>query len=152
MRRSSAPPPTNGWRRWPSYATDRRSRGDGDDRIADVLEILTSTGKYVWASYDQIGALELQPIEHPRDRIWRPAELDLTDGPTGVVYLPMIYPPAAGAPMTDSHRLGRETDWVEAGGLSCGVGLKCLLIGDELVALGEIETLSVDEPTGPTAG
>ena len=122
---------------------------DGDDRLADVLEIMTSTGKYVWISYDQVSALELRPVEHPRDRIWRPAELDVVDGPTGVVYLPMIYP--ATATTSDAQRLGRETDWIDHGGLDCGVGQKCLLIGEELVALSDIGALSVDLPAGPSA-
>ena len=114
---------------------------DGDDRTADVLEVLTSTGKYVWVSFDQVASLVLRPIEQPRDRVWRPAELDVVDGPTGVVYLPMIYP-AAGSPLTDAQRLGKETDWTEAHGLGCGVGQRCWLIGDDLVVASEVEEIA----------
>ena len=115
---------------------------DADDRCADVLEVLTSTGKYVWVSLAQVSALALRPVERERDRVWRPAELDVVGGPSGVVYLPMIYPAPPGATLTDAQRLGRETDWTEAGGLACGAGQRCWLLGDDLVAAaeaGEIE-------------
>lgn len=126
---------------------------DGDDRTADVLEVLTSTGKYVWVSLDQVTSLELQPVEHPRDRVWRAAELEVADGPTGVVYLPMIYPAAPGAPpLSDAQRLGKETDWAEAGGLACGVGQRCWLIGDDLVAASEVATLAAAAASGSAAG
>ena len=120
---------------------------DGDDRTADVLEVLTSTGRYVWVSLDQIVSLSLRPVEQPRDLVWRAAELEVADGPTGVVYLPMIYPEAEGAPpLTDAQRLGRETDWVESGGLTCGVGQRCWLVGDDLLALSELGEIEVAQP------
>ncbi len=119
---------------------------DLDDRLGDVLELLTSTGKYVWVSFDQVASLELRPPEHPRDRLWRAAELDLVDGTSGVVYLPMIYP-APAAEMTDALRLGKETDWVERGGLNCGLGQKCWLVGDEMAVVGTLGALAAVDTT-----
>ena len=119
---------------------------DLDDRTADVLELLTSTGKYVWAPWSAVVSLELRPIERPRDLVWRAAELELRDGPTGVVYLPMIYQAAAGS-LTDPQRLGRETEWDEQGGLTCGLGQRCLLVGEDLVPFSSIGGLSVAAPT-----
>ena len=127
---------------------------DGDDRTADVLEVLTSTGRYVWVSLDQISSLELRPVEQPRDLVWRAAELEVADGPTGVVYLPMIYPEVpGGAPLTDAQRLGRTTDWVEeAGGLTCGVGQRCWLMGDDLVAASEVGAFGVAQTSAQATG
>lgn len=115
---------------------------DLDDRTAEVLEVLTPTGKYVWAPWSQVTSLQLKPVERTRDRIWRPAELDLKDGPSGVVYLPMIYPARPEA-MTDPLRLGRETAWVEEGGLTCGLGQRCLLVGEEMVVFSSLGELTL---------
>ena len=114
---------------------------DLDDRVADVLEVLTSTGKYVWAPWTQVISLEVRPAERLRDLVWRPAELELRDGPSGVVHIPMTYAAPPGEP-TDAQRLGRETDWTERGGLTCGLGQRCLLLGDEVVPFAEVVALS----------
>jgi type VI secretion system protein ImpE len=113
---------------------------DGDDRTADILEVLTSTGKYVWVSFAQVGSLKLAEPERPRDLVWRQAELEVRGGPSGVVYLPTIYPAAI---MSDAQRLGRETDWIEEGDQTVGVGLRTFLVGDDAVALGEFTELAV---------
>ncbi len=118
---------------------------DLDDRTADVLELLTPTGKYVWAPWSQVVSLQLRPLERPRERVWRPAELELRDGPSGVVYLPMIYPAPADA-MTDPLRLGRETEWTDRAGLTCGLGQRCLLVGEEMLALSSITELTLTAP------
>lgn len=113
---------------------------DGDDRTAGVLEVLTTTGKYVWVSLAQIVALTVDKPERPRDLVWRKAELEVRGGPTGVVYLPAIY--HAGE-MTDAQRLGRETDWIDQDREVWGRGLRTFLVGDEAVVLGEFESLAV---------
>lgn len=121
---------------------------DADDRTADVLEVLTSTGKYVWVPFGQIASLRLSPPERLRDLVWRPAELEVRGGPTGVVYLPAIYhhpvQGGGGEALTDAHRLGRATDWIEDGDRAIGVGLRTFLVGDDALALGEFDELAVD--------
>lgn len=114
---------------------------DGDDRTADVLEVLTSTGKYVWVPFGQIASLRLSAPERLRDVIWRPAELEVRGGPTGVVYLPAIYHPAAGGAPSHMHRLGRATDWIEDGDRVTGIGLRTFLVGEDALALGEFTEL-----------
>ncbi len=114
---------------------------DLDDATADVLEVLTSTGKYFWIPWSQVRALHLRAPEHLRDLIWRPADLDVIDGPDGVVYIPTTYV-GQEARKTGATRLGRETDWVEDGGLTRGVGLRCLLLGDEVVSLSDFSDLT----------
>jgi type VI secretion system protein ImpE len=116
---------------------------DLDDRVADVLEVLTSTGKYYWIPWTQISALKIDPPQRLRDLIWRKAELDVKEGPSGVVYIPATYLAAAGE-ATDTQRLARETDWVEQQGLTRGLGQRCFLVGDEIMSLSEIETLVIE--------
>ncbi|UAJ11311.1 type VI secretion system accessory protein TagJ [Glacieibacterium megasporae] len=119
--------PFSGWR-------------DGDDRTAGVLEVLTSTGNYVWVPFEHVRGLRWLAVERLRDTIWRPAELEVADGPTGVVYLPVIY--HAGSEQTPQQKLGRETDWLD-GAIVCGLGLRTWLIGDEAVSPGDFAQLTV---------
>ena len=113
---------------------------DADDRTAEVLEVLTSTGKYVWVSLAQVAVLTVHPPERARDLVWRQAELEVRGGPNGVVYLPATYPASE---MSDAQRLGRETDWIERDGGVSGIGLRTFLVGDDAVALGEFAELKV---------
>lgn len=113
---------------------------DGDDRTAGILEVLTSTGNYVWVPFEHVRSLRWLPFERLRDTVWRPAELEVADGPNGVVYLPVIY--HAGAEQTPDQRLGRATDWIE-GAFVSGVGLRTWLIGDEAVSPGDFAQLTV---------
>jgi type VI secretion system protein ImpE len=103
---------------------------DLDDLLAPVLEVLTSTGKYFWVSWDNIELLEFKKPERPRDLLWRPAHIIVRGGPDGAVYVPAIYEqtPALG---DDQLRLGRSTDWRElTHGLVRGLGQRTLLVGE----------------------
>lgn len=116
---------------------------DLDDRFAGVLEVLTSTGKYFWIPWGAIQSLTLAPPQRWRDIVWRQAELDVSDGPSGVVYIPAIYPCAPGE-AGEALQTGRETDWKEDHGLVRGLGLKTLLIGDDCLSLNDFTTLMTD--------
>jgi len=114
---------------------------DLDDRTADILEVLTSTGKYFWIPLRQVRALDLHEPSHVRELIWRPATLDVAGGPEGLVYIPSTYPPA-GQPLDDDHRLGRKTDWFELNGLTVGAGLRSWLVGDDVLSMTEFKSLA----------
>ncbi|HEX8446844.1 MAG TPA: type VI secretion system accessory protein TagJ [Sphingomonas sp.] len=114
---------------------------DLDDRTAGVLEVLTSTGNYIWVPYAQIAALRIAKPGRLRDLIWRQAELDVVGGPSGVVYLPALYY-AAPDEQTDAHRLGRATDWIETGDDARGIGLRTFLVGDDACSLDEITEIA----------
>ncbi len=69
------------------------------------------------------------------------AELEVADGPTGIVYLPATYHAATA---TDAQRLARDTDWVEhPDGSVTGVGARLWLIGDDLRTLDGFAELQV---------
>ena len=114
---------------------------DGDDRTAGVLEVMTSTGTYLWVPLSHIRCLRLEAVQRLRDVIWRPAELDIVDGPSGIVYLPAIYH-AAPAEQTPQQMLGRETDWRERV-TTRGLGLRTWLIGDDALSPGDFTELTV---------
>ncbi len=113
---------------------------DGDDRTAEVLEVMTATGTYAWVPFAAIRALRWRPVERLRDTVWRPADLDVADGPSGVVYLPVIYHAGADE-QSPAHRLGRATDWHD-GPPTRGIGLRTWLIGDEAISPGDFTELA----------
>ena len=92
--------------------------------------------------------IEFHPMKRPRDLYWRRASMQVADGPDGDVYLPMIYPPATRASaadaLTDALRLGRATDWSQAGegGPTRGLGAVTLLVGEETLTWAEMDKVS----------
>jgi type VI secretion system protein ImpE len=108
--------------------------------------VLTTTGKYYWVPLDRVVSLAFQPPADARDLLWRPAEIVVHDGPTGTVFLPVVYP-SSDSSADESLRLGRATDWrMEAEGLVLGVGQRMFLFGNaaggderNMLDLGEIE-------------
>jgi len=116
---------------------------DLDDRLAGVLEVLTGNGRYLWVPLSQVASLCPARPERLRDLVWRPAEIEVTGGPSGTVYIPALYPFAPGEGDA-SHRLGRATDWIEgADGSLRGIGQRGWLAGDDILTLDGFEELSV---------
>lgn len=114
---------------------------DGDDLLAGVLEVLTTTGKYFWIQTERVEAIELHPPRRPRDLAWRRASMVVRDGPDGDVYLPATYGWDGEAP-DDTLRLGRTTDWRtvlepadDRPGLVQGVGQRTFLAGEQSLGI-----------------
>lgn len=103
---------------------------DLDDLSSTTVEVLTSTGKYFWIAPERIETIVFEPIESPRDLLWRPAQMSVAGGPDGIVYLPAIYA-ATGLPEDEALRLGRATDWQGAEGEPIlGIGQRTFLFGE----------------------
>jgi type VI secretion system protein ImpE len=119
---------------------------DADDLLASCFEVITTTGKYFWIPPERVLLLEFHPAKRPRDLFWRRATMQVADGPDGDVYLPVIYPPMtkmAADAMTDPLRLGRATDWQQAGdgGPTMGLGAVTVLVGEEALTWLEIDKI-----------
>ena len=94
------------------------------------MEAITIDGRYLWLPVTSLKLLAFRPPERARDLIWRRAQMELTDGKRGEVFVPALYPMPPGT--VPSLRLGRETDWhAEPGSPVRGIGRKCLLLGEE---------------------
>ncbi|MCH9672306.1 MAG: tetratricopeptide repeat protein [Gammaproteobacteria bacterium] len=120
---------------------------DLDDLNAPFLEVLTSTGKYFWVPLDTIVSIEFEAPSRPRDLLWRQAQLSVSAGPDGAVYIPTVYPCADDAP--DAVRLGRVTEWTGGDGSPVrGVGQRAFLVGDEARPIMELESLHFNEAQG----
>ena len=116
---------------------------DLDDRVAGVLEVITSTGKYYWVPWQNIESLEMDPPSVPLDLIYRRTQIEVSGGPSGEVYVPTRYVAAADETLSDALLLGRATEWLgEEGQLVQGRGLRTLLIGDEDMTIMQIQNLS----------
>lgn len=114
---------------------------DLDDFLAPVLEVLTPTGKYFWVPLNQLRHIEFRAAERPLDILWRPATLDVVNGPSGDAYVPAIYFSGSDT-VSDALRIGRETNWLEpVEGVFRGVGQRCFLAGEDDMAIMDIESL-----------
>jgi type VI secretion system protein ImpE len=119
---------------------------DADDLLASCFEVITTTGKYFWIPPERVLLLEFHAAKRPRDLFWRRATMQVADGPDGEVYLPTLYPPttSTAAAMTDALRLGRATDWHQAGdgGPTLGLGAVTVLVGEEALTWLEMDKVS----------
>jgi type VI secretion system protein ImpE len=123
---------------------------DLDDVIAPVLEVYTANGKYYWIAWEQVASMQLEPVRHPRDVLWRPARVTIRNGPEGEVFLPALYH-ASDRSADDAVRLGRSTTWeaVDDGSVR-GLGQKMLLAGDTEYPFLEITNLATDSVANAT--
>jgi type VI secretion system protein ImpE len=120
---------------------------DGDDFLAGTFEVLTTTGKYFWVPIERVSLIEFHPPRRPRDLYWRRASMQVADGPDGDVYLPAIYAmTGSDAAPTELQRLGRQTDWAQAGEAAPvrGIGAKTFLLGEDSVTMMEMTTLTFE--------
>lgn len=120
---------------------------DLDDVTADVLEVHTTTGRYLWIGWDQIISLELHPPERLHELIWRQATLIATppvdaSQPQAAVYVPAIYVQTYLQESDDQRLLGRGTDWIEDSGPTRGVGQKMLLVGEQGLPVMQLERIT----------
>jgi type VI secretion system protein ImpE len=121
---------------------------DADDLLAGSLEVLTTTGKYFWIPTERLASMIFHPPKRPRDLLWRRASVSVDRGPDGDVYVPAVY--AGDDTLTETQRLGRETDWQQAGdGPVRGIGQRVFLLGEEDVAIMDLGTLTFAPAGGP---
>jgi type VI secretion system protein ImpE len=123
---------------------------DLDDRLAGVLEVITTTGKYYWVPWRSVKVLEFHPAERPVDLIWRKASIEVENGPEGDVFIPVRYPNPSSENWDEQLRLGRATTWLgDEGEAVVGIGQRMLLIGEEAKAILDVSkiTISTSEPS-----
>jgi type VI secretion system protein ImpE len=111
---------------------------DADDLLAPILEVMVLRD-YVWVPWSQITELEVTAPTHPRDLLWTPARIVLTDGEQRRCYLPALYP-GTHAAGDDNLKLGRLTDWLvpDGDGPVRGVGQHLLVMGESDIGLLEV--------------
>ncbi len=121
---------------------------DLDDRVAGVIEVITSSGKYYWVPMNTIESMEMQKPSVPFDLLWRRTQIDVKGGPQGEVFIPTRYVPPIDE-TDDAINLGRATDWSEPEApIIAGRGQRCFAVDDDEVTILEISSLEFDIAAG----
>jgi type VI secretion system protein ImpE len=116
---------------------------DADPRIGQRLEVYAA-GSYLWLPLAHITSIRMEAPKRVRDLIWIPAILKT--GPKvgglnlGEVMIPALTP-FAFRHADNTVRLGRQTVWEEADGVTAPVGQKLLLADGEEFPILEVRTL-----------
>lgn len=115
---------------------------DADDLLAPILEVMVLRD-YVWVPWSDVRELEVTAPAHPRDLLFAPARLVLSDGQERRCYLPVLYS-GSHAAADDNLKLGRVTDWSvpDGEGPVRGVGQHLLVAGDADVGLLEVRNFA----------
>lgn len=117
---------------------------DIDDLTSSFLEAFTTNGKYYWLPFERVIRVVLHPAESPIDILWRRAQIQVQDGPTGVVYLPQLYDAASGSD-DELLRVGLAADWLGGEGKPVrGLGHRMLYVDSQAKALNDINSLEFD--------
>lgn len=127
----------------------RGELAEPDDLTAFGLEVFSARKGYAWVAWKNIASIEFHPYEKPMDLMYRRAVIkrkgDTEETPPLQAYVPAIY---ANTSRDDvAACMGRTTDWLanDETGLVSGSGQKCLLVGDQLIPLLQIGTLTALE-------
>jgi type VI secretion system protein ImpE len=115
---------------------------DADDVLAPYLEVFAN-GLYGWIPFDQIQKLAFEAPRYFRDLLWRPVTVTLTTEESSAMLVPVRYA-GSESRSDDQLRLGRATDWEDAGGVVSGLGQRVFVTGDESCALLELVEISFD--------
>lgn len=117
---------------------------DIDDVLAGVLEVISASGTYYWVPLENVDSIAFEAPRRPRELLWRRAMVEVRGGPDGEVFLPALYPGSADS-SDDNIRLGRSTDWSEDENRPVtGLGQRCYLVGEELIPVLELETVTFE--------
>ena len=118
---------------------------DLDDFFGGVLEVLTTTGRYMWVPIEHVFEANFVTSKRPIDSAWREVELSLRNGPSGMVYIPSLYLDENEIISNDALSIGLETDWLENEfGITRGRGLKTFLLGDKCFTIHELTEIRVE--------
>lgn len=113
---------------------------DVDDRFAPLLEVYLND-LYCWWPWEMIRKLTILPSQHPLDLAIRTADVELRDGTSIKVMIPVVYP---GSFDSDEFALGQEHDSIVAfDPLVVSIGAKELLIGEEEVIFAECQQIEI---------
>lgn len=105
---------------------------DCDDSLCGFLEALGTDGRFYLWRWSEMEAIDFHPPTSPVELVWRRADVELTSGQQGEVFIPLVYEGSK----TDREHLGRVTDWYEhSPSLVTGTGLKQFLVGEEAIGL-----------------
>ncbi|MGC2236688.1 MAG: type VI secretion system accessory protein TagJ [Pyrinomonadaceae bacterium] len=86
---------------------------DYNDSTSCILEAIVKDS-YVWIPFEQIVKIKLGEMKSLRDLFWIQAEVETDNGTNGEMFIPALYANSWKSD-DDMVRLGRMTDWRDAG-------------------------------------
>lgn len=118
---------------------------DADSRLGPLLEAVVN-GKYYWVPWSAVTSLTIEAPADLRDFLWLPATVKWRNGGDAVALLPARYPGSEAAG-DGALRLGRKTEWVDAGHDEFrGQGQKLLATDGGDHGLLDLRSITVDAP------
>lgn len=113
---------------------------DYNDLTMCVFEALLKE-TYVWLPMEQVKKIEFFEPKSLRDLYWIQAKVELNNGLGGEMFLPSLYANSWRSE-DDAVRLGRKTDWRDAGGeIYIGEGLREFFSEGEAKSILEIKEI-----------
>ncbi len=113
---------------------------DYNDLTSVILEVIIKDS-YVWVPFEQIERLELFEPKSLRDHFWLQGKLETENGTNGEVFVPALYNDSW-KNEDDKVRLGKVTDWREAGEeIYVGEGTKLFAAGAEYKTILDIKSI-----------
>jgi type VI secretion system protein ImpE len=116
---------------------------DADERFGTVIEVFATGGVYTWVTLEQVASITMNRAQAPRDVLLRPANILMTDGISGDVLIPGLYPNTH-LHADDEIRLGRGTEWLGgADEVARGAGGRLLLAGSDCFPFSDVNEIVV---------
>jgi len=114
---------------------------DYNDSTCCVFETIVKE-KYAWIPFEQVQKIEFTAPKTLRDLFWVQANVEMTNGTNGEMFIPALYANSWRSD-NDQVRLGRMTDWRDAGSeILVGEGMRLFWFGGQdkgILELKEIE-------------
>jgi type VI secretion system protein ImpE len=113
---------------------------DYNDLTSCILEAIIKDS-YVWIPLEQIVRIKFGEMKSLRDLLWIQAEVETDNATNGEMFLPALYANSWKSD-NDQVRLGRMTDWRDAGEeIYIGEGMKMFWADGQDKPILEIETI-----------
>jgi len=113
---------------------------DYNDLTMCVFEVLFQNS-YLWLPFEHIEKVEFYKPKSLRDLYWIHANVSLTNGTNGEMFLPALYSGSWKSP-NDEVRLGRMTDWRSLGSdVFAGEGMKLFWMDGKDKSILDIQTI-----------
>jgi type VI secretion system protein ImpE len=116
---------------------------DYNDTTMCVFEVFVKD-TYVWLPFEQVKSIKFAKPKTLRDLYWIQGEVEMTNGTAGEMFFPALYS-GSWKSDNDAVRLGRMTDWKDAGeDVFIGEGMKIFWMDGKDRSILDIETISFD--------
>ena len=113
---------------------------DYNDLTLGILEVIIKDS-YVWIPFEQIVKIEIEKPKSLRDLFWLQGKVETDNGTNGEVLIPALYSDSWRSD-NDQIRLGRMTDWRDAGEeIFIGEGMKMFWADGQDKPIVEVETV-----------